>query len=96
LFHGKSRYATSIVEVIKDINGALLEEYEWEHTYHQQPRKLSEILDAEHLLFRQVWYNRHWNLRSGVEKGEIKAWRIVDKKSRTISRGQAARRSTIC
>jgi predicted nucleic acid-binding protein len=71
LFQGKSRYATSIVEVIREISGDLLEDYEWEHTY-QQPRKLSEILDAEHLLFRQVWYNRHWNLRGGVESGEVK------------------------
>ena len=72
LFHGKSRYATSIVEVIKNIGGELLEEYEWEHTYHQEARRLSEILDAEHLLFRQVWYNRHWSLRHGVESGKIK------------------------
>jgi hypothetical protein len=72
LFQGKSRYATSIVEVIKDIGGELLEEYEWEHTYHQEARRLSEILDAEHLLFRQVWYNRHWGLRHGVEGGKIK------------------------
>ena len=72
LFEGKSRYATSIAVVIKDISSDLLGDYEWEQTYHQQPRKLSEILDAEHLLFRQVWYNRHWNLRSGVKKGEIR------------------------
>jgi len=72
LFRENSRYATSIVEVIKDIGGEVLEEYEWEHTYYQEPRKLSEILDAEHLLFRQIWYNRHWSLRSGVEKGEIR------------------------
>jgi hypothetical protein len=73
LFQGKSRYATSIAEVIKDIGGEeLLEEYEWEHTYHQEARRLSEILDAEHLLFRQVWYNRHWGLRHGVETGKIK------------------------
>jgi hypothetical protein len=72
LFQGKSRYATSIVEVIKDIGGELLQEYEWEHTYHQEARRLSEILVAEHLLFRQVWYNRHWGLRHGIESGKIK------------------------
>jgi hypothetical protein len=72
LFRNNSRYATSIAEVIKDIGGELLDEYEWEHTYQQESRKLSEILDAEHLLFRQVWYNRHWNLRSGVQTGKIK------------------------
>ncbi|PYE38826.1 hypothetical protein DFI02_1355 [Rhizobium sp. PP-F2F-G20b] len=66
-----SRYSISIVEVIKEIDGEMLEEYEWEHSYQQNPRRLSELLEAEHLLFRQVWYNRHWNLRSGVESGEI-------------------------
>ena len=68
----RSRYFTSIVEVIKEIDGEMLEEYEFEHTYHQDSRRLSEILEAEHLLFRQVWYNRHWGLRSGVEEGSIK------------------------
>lgn len=82
LFRENSQYATSIVEVIKDIGGEVLEEYEWEHTYHQEPRKLSEILDAEHLLFRQVWYNRHWGLRSGVEKGEIRI--ISDKEFKEL------------
>ena len=72
LLQGKSRYAISIVEVIKDIGGELLEEYELEHAYHQEARRLSEILDAEHLLFRQVWYNRHCGLRHGVESGKIK------------------------
>ena len=36
----------------------------------EEPRKLSEILEAEHTLFRQVWYNRHWNLRCAIESGE--------------------------
>ena len=27
-------------------------------------------MEAEHLLFRQVWYNRHWNLRTEIERGE--------------------------
>jgi hypothetical protein len=77
VFQGKSRYVTSIVEVIKDIGGELLDEYEWEQAYYQEARRLSEILDAEHLLFRQVWYNRHWGLRHGVKSGEIK---IITKK----------------
>jgi hypothetical protein len=37
--------------------------------YAEQPRRLSEILEAEHLLFRRFWYNRHWNLRSSIKKG---------------------------
>jgi hypothetical protein len=78
LFQSNSRYATSIVEVLKEIGGdELLDEYEWEHNYQGQPRRLSEILEAEHLLFRQVWYNRHWNLRHRVETEKIK---IITKK----------------
>ena len=49
-----------------------------EHSWIQEPRGLTEILEAEDLLFHQVWYNRHWNLRIGVEKGKIK---VVDKET---------------
>src|SRR5215469_6446289 len=72
LFRGKSRYATSIVEVVRDILEDLFEDHEWNHIYDRQPRKLSEILDAEHLLCQQVWYNRHWDRRIAIEDGEIK------------------------
>ena len=68
---GKSIYSLNIVDVIRGINGDMLDEYEFEHSWQEQPRRLSEILEAEHTLFRQVWYNRHWGLRNGVESGEI-------------------------
>ena len=69
---GKRHYATSIVDIVKRIDGEMLADYEWERTYHPEPRWLSEILDAEHLLFRQVWYNRHMNLRYAVESGDVR------------------------
>ena len=69
---GNRHYATSIVDVVKRIDGEMLAEYEWERTYHPEPRWLSELLEAEHLLFRQVWYNRHMNLRYEVEKGDVR------------------------
>jgi hypothetical protein len=46
-----------------------------EQSWAEEPRGLTEILEAEDLLFNQVWYNRHWNLRMGVQEGRIK---IVD------------------
>ena len=73
---GKRHYATSIVDVVKLIDGEMLAGYEWERTNSSQSRWLSEILDAEHLLFRQVWYNRHMNLRVRVEGGDV---RIITK-----------------
>lgn len=33
---------------------------------------MSEILEASELLFRQIWYDRHWNLRTEIESGEHK------------------------
>ncbi|MBP1862152.1 PIN domain-containing protein [Rhizobium herbae] len=66
----KSTYSINIVDVIRAIDGEMLDNYEFEHNWQEQPRRLSEILDAQHLLSRQVWYNRHWGLRTSVEDGE--------------------------
>ena len=49
-----------------------------EYSWTQEPRGLTEILEAEDLLYHQVWYNRHWNLRIAIEEGKIK---IVDKET---------------
>ena len=65
-------YSTSIVDVIKRMDSEMLAEYEWEHHYQEEPRWLSEMLDAERLLFKQVWYNRHMHLRSQVEQGDVR------------------------
>jgi hypothetical protein len=66
----KSTYWGSLVDVIKDVNSELLADHDSEFNFLQQPRRLSEILEAEHLLFRQIWYNRHWNLRSKIKDGQ--------------------------
>lgn len=65
----RSTYSVSIVDLIRESDADLLDEHVFEASYGQQVRTLAEILDAEHLLFRQVWYNRHWNLRSEIEEG---------------------------
>lgn len=73
LFDGaRSTYATSLGELLQEIDPELMAETDFEFNYQQDPRRLSEILEAEHLLFRQIWYNRHQNLRIGIERGEVK------------------------
>jgi hypothetical protein len=67
----RSIYSIQVAEIIKQIDSDMLEEFTLEGDYHSEPRRLSEILEAEETLFRQVWYNRHWGLRNGVESGEI-------------------------
>lgn len=49
-----------------------MEEIRWEFEYREEPRPLSDILQAQELLLRQVWYNRHWNLRTAIERGKHK------------------------
>ena len=71
LFDGsRSTFWISLICFIKSLDPELLANHEFEFSYSQQSRSLSEILEAEHLLFRQVWYNRHWNLRTEIEEGK--------------------------
>jgi hypothetical protein len=66
----KSTYWGSLVDLIKEVDSDLLADHGSEFNFSHQPRRLSEILETEHLLFRQVWYNRHWNLRTEIEQGK--------------------------
>jgi hypothetical protein len=73
LFDGhRSTYWTSAVELVKHIDEYLLMDHDLEFSGARQERRLSEILQAENLLTRQVWYNRHHNLRAQVHSGTIK------------------------
>ncbi|MEX3639837.1 PIN domain-containing protein [Paraburkholderia sp. BR14320] len=67
----KSSYWISMVEFLKDHSPDLLGDHDFEFNYSQEARRLSEILEAEHLLFRQVWYNRHWNRRIEIDEGKL-------------------------
>ena len=66
----RSTYWGSLVDLIKDVGSELLADHDSEFNLSQRPRRLSEILEAENLLFRQVWYNRHWNRRTEIEEGK--------------------------
>jgi hypothetical protein len=64
-----SDFWISVVDLIKHVDQELLADHDFEVSFAEQPRRLSEILKAERLLFRQIWYNRHWNLRAEIEQG---------------------------
>ncbi|MER8546471.1 PIN domain-containing protein [Mesorhizobium sp. M1169] len=73
IFDGKrSVYWTSLVDALNGFEPGLLEEIDAEFNWTDTPRGLSEILEAERLMERQVWYNRHQNLRIGIERGTEK------------------------
>jgi len=65
----------------------LIEESTFDREFSQEPRALSELLEAEHTLFQQVWYNRKWVLIDRVERGEHRLvtqteWESADPKER--------------
>lgn len=68
----RSTYSLAVGEVLNKHAPEWMEEIKWEFEYQEEPRRLSEIMEAEHLLFRQVWYNRHWNLRIAIDRGKHK------------------------
>lgn len=74
----KSLYFINLPELLRRIEPSLVSDVMFELSWTQEPRGLSEMLKAEDLLFHQVWYNRHWNLRVGVQEGRIK---IVEKET---------------
>jgi hypothetical protein len=74
----KSLYFINLAELLRRIEPSLVSDVMFELSWSEEPRGLSEILKAEDLLFHQVWYNRHWGLRIGVEEGRIK---VVEKET---------------
>ncbi|WP_245503909.1 PIN domain-containing protein [Rhizobium laguerreae] len=77
IFDGdRSTYWTSLLDLFKQEHEDWLEDIDAEFNWIQEPRRLSEILEAARLLERQVWYNRHWNLRVAIDEGDA---RIVTK-----------------
>lgn len=74
----KSLYFINLPEALRRVEPSLVTDIMFEHSWTQEPRGLTEILEAEDLLFHQVWYNRHWNMRIGIEEGKIK---VVEKET---------------
>jgi len=71
VFNDRSTYSTSLPDTLSSVGEELFEEHE-AMFFSEDVRTISEIREAEHLLYRQIWYNRHWNLREKVESGEVK------------------------
>lgn len=81
----RSLYSINLAEVLRRVAPpGLVTEVMVKHSWAEEPRALSDIVAAEDLLFHQVWYNRHWNLRIGVREGRIK---VVDKETYPVHCG---------
>lgn len=74
----KSLYFVSLPEALRRVEPSLVTDIMLEESWTQEPRGLTEILEAEDLLTNQVWYNRHWGLRVDVREGRVK---VVDEET---------------
>jgi len=74
----KSMYFINLVECLRRIDPTRVTYAMWEQEWEQEPRSLSDILDAMDRLTTQVWYNRHKNL----------AWRVANGKHKIVSRDE--------
>lgn len=72
-----SFYFITLREALSRVDTELLMEIIDEEEWTQEPRKLTEILDALDELLDKIWYGRHGARAHAVETGKI---RIVDKK----------------
>lgn len=71
----KSLYFISLTEALRRVDPKHQIDYMLDFSWTEEPRGRTEISEAAHLFWNQVWYNRHWNRRSKIENGSIK---IVD------------------
>jgi len=75
----KSRYFISLSEALKRVESALVSDLMLEQEWpDQEPRTLTELLDAIDVLMHQVWYNRHQVLLEKIENGVIE---VVEKET---------------
>jgi hypothetical protein len=73
LFDGAgSRYTTNLAALLDGHAHDLVEEVRFEREFSLEPRKLSELLEAEDKLATQIWYNRKWSIIARVESGQEK------------------------
>lgn len=69
---GRSIYSTNLNALLNEQAPEWLDELQAEFENDEEPRRLSEIVEALDLLWRQIWYGRHWNLRVAIEEGRHK------------------------
>ena len=74
----KSLYFITLGEALRRVEPEQFADLMIEQEWHEEPRKLSEIVNAIGELIDKVWYNRHMVTREKIERGETK---IVEKET---------------
>jgi hypothetical protein len=72
----RSLYFITLGEALRRVQPARFTDLMIEHEWVEEPRRLTEILEAIDELVTKVWYNRHQVTREQIEEGKIE---IVEK-----------------
>lgn len=67
----KSRYFVNLAEALRHVDASLVTETMIEASWTQEPRSLTDILEAEKRLTDHVWYNRHKSREYEIEHGTL-------------------------
>lgn len=67
-----SIYSTNLAALLQAYAEELIEEIRFDREFSQEPRQLSELLEAEGKLTTQIWYGRKWGIIDAVESGRQK------------------------
>lgn len=68
----KSLYFTSLAEALRRVEPGVVTDAMIDREWHQEPRRLSEILEATDEFTEKIWYDRHQLLKSSVESGKMR------------------------
>lgn len=68
----KSLYFTTLGEALRRVQPETFPDLMIEHQWIEEPRRLTEILNAIEELTTKVWYNRHQVYRQKIQRGKIK------------------------
>ena len=74
----KSLYFTTLGEALRRVQPEHFADLMIEHQWIEEPRRLTEILNAIDELTTKVWYNRHQIYRQKIQQGKIK---VVEKET---------------
>lgn len=68
----KSLYFVNLGACLNRIEPSFVRDVLFENSFEEEPRSLSELLDAIDRLTTQVWHNRHMNLQWALDRGKHK------------------------
>lgn len=87
----RSLYFINLSEALQYIQPEQFEDLMFEHNWVEEPRRLTEIIEAIDEFTTKIWYDRHQVLREKIEAGiveivEKESFPIKDNETRSIQR----------